>query len=356
MIVLRGLSAPPPLLNVSFKNVEVPILPPNPASAFDSTVCMNPNINRVGDEWRLFYAGADNSSTHRILLATAPVSGPTPAGAKWTRRGVVVDVGRPGAFNSLWSVLPLLHKFGGLATGDVWHLYFTGRSTSCPYSNGTGLQSFWGIGLATSTDGRIFVARDAPVILGNATKEFPRNFGVAGGGSIVETRVGGRLVYRMYYTLAVGTPSPDVHVDQKKVCAVAHSHDGVGWFNHSVVLGPSAATDREDVACAAPDVWVDGAGVYRMVFSAIGTRWGAYSLAQAVSTDGYTWTRGDEAADADLVLAPDPRAGKWDHQMVEYASVWRAADARGGSMRLGLFYAGNGYGRGGIGYTESVTR
>jgi hypothetical protein len=39
-----------------------------------------------------------------------------------------------------------VHKFGG-----VWHLYFTGRSTACPYTNATGLQSFWGIGLATST-------------------------------------------------------------------------------------------------------------------------------------------------------------------------------------------------------------
>ena len=37
----------------------------------------------------------------------------------------------------------------------------------------------------------------------------------------------------------------------------------------------------------------------------------------------------------------------WDSQMVEYASVWRT------SSMLGLFYAGNGYGKGGIGYTES---
>jgi hypothetical protein len=29
-----------------------------------------------------------------------------------------------------------------------------------------------------------------------------------------------------------------------------------------------------------------------MVYSAIGTRWGFYSLAQAVSADGYSWERG----------------------------------------------------------------
>jgi hypothetical protein len=78
---------------------------------------MNPNIVRVGDEWRLCYAGADNRSIHRIALATAPVRGPTPLGATWTRRGVVVDHGEPGTFNSVWSVLPLVHKFG-----DTWHM------------------------------------------------------------------------------------------------------------------------------------------------------------------------------------------------------------------------------------------
>jgi hypothetical protein len=104
--------------------------------------------------------------------------------------------------------------------GAVWHLYFTGRSSSgCPYTNRTGLQSFWGIGLATSTDGLHFklYSRD-PIILGNATKEYPDNYGIAGGGSLIEDTVHGG--YRLYYTLAVGSTSHDVKVDQKKVCAV----------------------------------------------------------------------------------------------------------------------------------------
>ena len=90
---------------------------------------------------------------------------------------------------------------------------------------------------------------------------------------------------------------------------------------------------------------------YRMVYSAIGTRWGYYSLAQAVSSDGYSWERGAARTDDDLVLAPDKkvsaRGEAWDSQMVEYAAVWRAR------ARAGLFYAGNGYGRTGIGYSES---
>ena len=114
-----------------------------------------------------------------------------------------------------------------------------------------------------------------------------------------------------------------------------------------------------------------------MVFSAIGSKWGYYSLAQAASYDGYSWVRGRETTDEDLVLAPnrtDPKA--WDHQMVEYASIWRASHAGGGGgsntggdggdgatgghsgaggETIGLFYAGNGYGDTGIGYTETTT-
>ena len=57
----------------------------------------------------------------------------------------------------------------------------------------------------------------------------------------------GSTIYRQYYTLAVGS-SPGVEVGQRKLCAVAHSRDGVTWFNHSVVLGPSPKQPREDIA------------------------------------------------------------------------------------------------------------
>ena len=86
-----------------------------------------------------------------------------------------------------------------------------------------------------------------------------------------------------------------------------------------------------------------------MVYSAIGTRWGFYSLAQAASIDGYNWIRGADRTDKDLVLAPEvSNTSAWDSQMVEYASIWQT------NSKLGLFYAGNGYGATGIGYSESA--
>ena len=250
--------------------------------------------------------------------------------------------------------------------------YFTGRSnctisgTACGQES---LQDFWGIGLATSDDGLNFTLHSKqPVILGNETAAYPANFGVAGGGSILEdVAADGSRSYRQWYTLAVGRTSKDVKVDQKKVCAVAHSRDGIAWFNHSVVLSETttASNNREDIACAAPVVWRDVNGTYRMIYSAIGTRWGFYSLAQAVSKDGYSWSRGvaGGATNQDLVLGPNkvnatPGVAQFDSQMVEYASVWRCplASKPWATETIGLFYAGNGYGRGGLGYTETMIK
>lgn len=94
----------PPLLGLHFVNAPAPILPPIRNSTFDSTVCMNPYVIKVGAEWRLYYAGADTNGTHRICLATSPV---TPTGAalpqvdaNWTRHGVILGTGVEGSFNS----------------------------------------------------------------------------------------------------------------------------------------------------------------------------------------------------------------------------------------------------------------
>ncbi|HCV25024.1 MAG TPA: hypothetical protein DGN59_16325, partial [Candidatus Latescibacteria bacterium] len=142
------------------RNPSNPILPPDPASTFDSTRCMNPWAIRVGDELRLYYSGGDADGHQRICLATAPLDHPT----ELTRRGVVLDLGAPGHFDSTWCVLPMVVRFG-----DRWHLYYSGKDDSP-----TGLQSFWGIGLATSEDGLHFDRLSTfPIITGDQTAQFP---------------------------------------------------------------------------------------------------------------------------------------------------------------------------------------
>ena len=312
-----------------------PILPPGDPGTHDATRCMNPWAIIVDDELRLYYSGGDDNGNQRICLATAPADRPT----ELTRQGVVLELGQPGCFDSLWCVLPLVRKFG-----DTWHLYYTGRDDSP-----TGLQSFWGIGLATSSDGLTFERQSSfPIITGNQTARFPDNKGIAGGGTIVEdTRTDGSTTYRLYYTLATGTPDPDdIRIDQEKHRAVCHSTDGLRWTDHRVILSPRADVSSEDAAVAAPWVWKEQ-DRYRMMYCGIGTRWGYYSMSEAVSSDGYTWERGN--GDANLSLTPNADLA-WESQMVEYPSIVDEGDG------LRLFYCGNGYGSTGIGTATAPKR
>lgn len=309
------------------RDAKNPVLPPVLGSTYDSTRCMNPFVVRVGDEYRLYYSGGDADGTQRICLATTSVQEPF----TFKRHGVILDVGAPGAFDAKWCVLPCVHQIGGR-----WFMYYSGHEGS-----NMGLQSFPGIGLAVSEDG-IHFERYAtePVVTGDQTAEFPNNRGVAGGGTILEdVQANGSVRYRMYYTVAVGTKSDDVRVDQEKHCAVCHSEDGIHWTDHRLIMSPRKEVANEDVAVAAPFVWRDG-DVYRMLYCGIGTRWGFYSISEAVSADGYVWDRGD--GDHNITLAPDQNT-EWESQMVEYPSVIQEGD------HLRLFYCGNGYGKTGIG-------
>lgn len=308
------------------KHQANPVLPPG-GGAFDANCCMNPFVLRVGDEYCMFYAGADQDDKRRICLATAPVSDLT----RWTRLGPVFDVGGPGAFDEAWCVLPCLHRVGG-----KWHLYYTGR---CRFE-GTGLQSFCGIGLAISDDLRTWSKYSSePVLRGDGFPEWPGNRGVAGGGVVVDLpQADGSLRYRMYYTLPTGTPSPDLVVDQAKQCVIAHSSDGIHWDDKRVILRPRLDADYENAATTALVVWRTSRQ-WRAVYSAIGSRFGAYSICEAVSADGLVWERG--APGRNLSLAPS--GDGWESGMCEYASVIREGD------KLRLFYCGNGYGATGIG-------
>lgn len=302
-----------------------PVLPPG-GGEFDVGCCMNPHALRVGDEYYLFYAGADADGGRRICLAIAPVSDV----AKWKRLGPLFERGGSGAFDEKWCVLPCLHKIG-----KTWHLYFTGHG-----ARGGGLQAFWGIGLATSGDLLHWEKYSAdPVLLGDGFADWPGNKGVAGGGRIIEIpQSDGSPLYRMHYTLATGTPSKNLLVDQAKQSVIAHSRDGLKWFDKRVVLRPRLEADYENAATIALNVWKTPKR-WRAIYAGIGTRFGAYSICEAVSADGLTWERGEPGANLSL----PPTGTGWESRMTEYPNVIE----ENGMLRL--FYCGNGYGATGIG-------
>lgn len=308
-----------------------PIFPPG-GGWFDVGCCMNPHVIRRGDEYWLFYAGADKDGHRRICLATAPVGDLS----RWRRHGPLLDLGGQGAFDANWCVLPCVHRIDGR-----WHLYYTGQNGRWEL----GLQSFPGMGLAVSDDllhwRRVSME---PVLRGDGFADWPGNCGIAGGGRIQEiVGTDGRILYRMHYTLPVGRPSPDLTVNQAKFSVCADSWDGLTWFDKRVLLGPRPQADYENAATIALNVWHTGKR-WRAVYAGIGTRFGAYSICEAVSPDGLTWQRGEPGEN----LALPPQGGGWEGKMTEYPNVIE----EDGKIRM--FYCGNGYGETGIGTAVAV--
>lgn len=303
-----------------------PILPPGP-EWFDVRRCMNPFVVRQQDLYLMFYSGADSSGVQRICLATARVGDIR----NWTRNGPILDVGETGSFDEMWCVLPCVHKFG-----NRWHLYYTGRNSQ----QEKGLQSFAGIGLAVSEDLYHWQRySQEPVLRGDGFNQWSGNEGVAGGGSIVEIpQQDGRVLYRMYYTLATGTPNPDLLIDQAKCAVVAHSWDGIEWFDKQVVMMPRLEVRYENAATIALNVWKTATN-WRAIYAGIGSQFGAYSICEATSRDGLHWERGLPGEN----LALPPQGEGWESQMTEYPNIVREE----GQLRL--FYCGNGYGATGIG-------
>jgi len=308
------------------RDARNPVLPPG-GGLFDKTCCMNPFVVKKDAEYWLFYAGGDEKSRRRICLATCPQDDVT----QWKRHGPLFDLGDRGSFDETWCVLPCVHRIG-----DRWHLYYTGRSAM----TGVGLQGFWGIGLATSDDLLQWKKHATdPILLGDGFTEFPHNRGIAGGGPIENLpQADGRTLYRLHYTLPTGTPSKDLLVDQAKYAVVAHSYDGLKWFDKRVELGPRLEAKYENAATIALNIWKTKSG-YRAIYAGIGTQFGAYSICEAASSDGLRWERGEPGQN----LALPPHGKGWESRMTEYPHVVREGS------HLRLFYCGNGYGATGIG-------
>jgi predicted GH43/DUF377 family glycosyl hydrolase len=302
-----------------------PVLPPGPA-AFDAGCCMNPWVIRIGDTYHLYYGGADADGFRRICLATAPVAQPD----QFTRLGPVLDTGAPGSFDARWVVLPHVVEM----EPGLWHLYYT---ANC--GKGEGLAAFPGLGLAVSRDGKTWEKHNEnPILSPTGRAGEPDRYGIAGG-SVIRARLpGGKTEWRFYYT---GCPSlgTDLFLNQQKTICYAVSPDGVHWERMGPLLPRNPDREYENVACAGPVVRQEEDGSYRMWYSMIGTRWGAYSIGYAESADGLRWNRGENGDNLQL----GPAWNAWEWQMVEYPSVIREGN------RLRLFYCGNGYGSTGIG-------
>ncbi len=285
-----------------------PILPPQPGSAFDSHCCMNAWALRDADgsgSWRMFYAGSDSDDRRRLCVATCAADDAW----NWQRHGPVLSLGAAGAFDDRWCVLPHVVRM----RETRWHLYYTGRSHA-----GQSLASFRGIGLAVSDDGMHWQRHDEnPVLRATGQAGDDDAFGMAGGSVVRIAQPDGRVQWRFYYT---GCPSlgEDVFLDQQKRICLATSDDGVHWHKHGAVMRRDPERDYENVAVAGAVVRQLSDGTFCMWYSAIGTRWGYYSICYAESDDGIHWRRGEPRRRQPPTHPPRRRLGKADGRIPQY--------------------------------------
>ena len=319
---------------------ENPILKPFPDNPLGESICMNPSVLIHNETCYLFYAADDCNGKRTIRLATAPASDPT----SLHDRGIMVENGKPGAFDAAWCVLPQIVEIGP----GTWYMYYTGNQ-----GFGEGLSAFSGMGMAVSHD-LIHWEKysDYPVVTPDDEPGIGKAAGIAGGSFLTDLEPDGSMTIRLYYTVCPSMGN-DVFLDQQKRIHYAESPDGIHWTKRGCILERDPRQDYENIAVAGPVVRKEEHH-YEMFYSAIGTRWGFYSICYAESNDGFHWYRG-EAYGENLQLGPftsglrgDCRPQTWDSQMAAYPAVVKENDYDR------LFYTGNGYGEGGIGTAIST--
>lgn len=313
-----------------------PVLKPKKGGIHGESICMNPYAEVNGNKIFLYYAADSESGKIQICRITA-ISNDVD---NFTKKQILIDNGGQGSFDAAWCVLPNTITFGG-----VHHIYYTGNN-----GVGQGLSAFPGIGLAVSEDGENYTKNErSPLLSATGIPGDPDRVGVAGGSLILAPLKEGCYELRYYYT-GCPTLGEDYFTDQQKCICYAVSTDGINWQRRGVVMKRNPEHDYEDVAVAGPYVIYDEEiKLYRMWYSAIGTRWGYYSICYAESGDGIEWYRGKTYGE-NLQLGPSlgPVSGlyqeqAWDSQMAAYPTVVKTIEG------WRLFYTGNGYGKGGIG-------
>lgn len=307
-----------------------PIVPLGSAGAVNTHACMTPVVIPRGDEYWLYFAGGDADNRRRVCLAKAPKDRPT----EFTHVGPILDLGGRDDFDARWMVCPRPFQ-----VADKWYMIYTGLPES-GWSEGLS-NSIKGLGMAESDDGLNWRKLGMnPTLTGDQFPQYPGNSSIGGGGPPVYVDDAGQPHHRLYCSLPVGRPSDDLRIDQEKLAMVGHAADGRTWGDYRIIMRRREELTREDCASNYPVVWRDG-DLFRCLYCSIGTRWGAYSISEAVSADGYHWDRG-AGGDDNLSIAPT-EDDSWEGQMTCYPTLVR----EGRQMRV--YYNGNGYGKTGIG-------
>ena len=277
-----------------------------------------PTPLRLDDErLRIYVAFCDEQTVGRVGYVDVRLDDPSEVLCVSERP--VLDVGEPGTFDDN-GVVPTCV----LASGDELLLYYTGYELRArvPYSQL--------LGLAVSRDGgESFVRHGRVPVLERSDAE-------------TTTRASAHVVHEdgrfvMYYSGGSGWTEADGRLLPVYDVRRLESSDPAAWGSEGEVCLALAPEDEH--ALARPWMLSPADGCRRMLYS-YRARSHDYRIGLAVSEDGSTWLRRDDAAGI------GPSGAGWDSDAVAYGA---AVEHDG---RTYLFYCGNGRGRTGFGYAE----
>lgn len=289
-----------------------PVLSPVSGS-WDSTMISRASLVRVGDILSMWYTGA-NITVQQTGLAEAPYPGTT---EPWFQLHWNIDPENPVLTAGPAGSWDGMHVVGGpvLFVNGAYRTWYVGSGTN----------TVWGTGTATSTDG-IHWTKDA----GNPIIPYD------GGSQVVYEN----HTYKMWYTYA----APDAYAVPWQI-RYATSTDGVKWtqvVNWSVLNVTAGAWDSGTLNVG--PVLHDASG-YRMWYGATadGMRW---SAGLATSPDGVHWTK----YAGNPIIVP-PLAGNWDDFRVHPSSIlvdagqlvmWYVSDDTSLVQRIGVANSADG--------------
>lgn len=303
----KGLICGPDTLGLSWykKNamVPVPYLLNESVIRIYLTMCDERNVGRIG--W-------------------VDVSAENPSEILGYSKEPIIDVGMPGTYDDNGVVTSSILEHDGKL-----YLYFSGYelSTKIPY------KIFCGV--AESADGgHSFKKLNAASILPALDEELFNRCA-----PYVREQNG---KFRMYY---LGDAGNMWRLDKKghKVpmytLRTLVSDNPIRWPYQPGSLVMPFLTD-EECGLTLPNIWQEN-GIYKMIYSIRRVNLG-YTLGYSESQDGATFIRKDE----ELRFVGPQQA--WDAEMMCFAELIRVRD------RTFMFYSGNHYGIGGMGWAELV--
>lgn len=237
----------------------------------------------------------------------------------------ILDYGKEGTFDE-HGIMPGAVVYRG--NSEYW-LYYAGwrRTVSVPY--------VWSIGLAVSKDnGNTFerfgngpimnVSYNDPYLLAA-----PRSVFCEDG------------TWHMLYGSGIGWIDEGGKKESMYLNRHAVSKDGINWQRDNCHCVNKVYEDESQSACCS--IKIDG--IYHMFFPYrhsfnFRNRERGYLIGYAYSRDMQTWIRDDERVGIGL------SDEGWDSEMICYPHVIKIRD------RVVMFYCGNGFGVGGLGYAE----